>query len=94
MPHFPKPFFRKSRNLRYVQLDGQQHNLGPDREAAFATYHELMGKPRERRTIRADSVAVLVDSFLDFTQKNQAPDTRESRSLCASGREPMAESCG
>lgn len=29
MPHYPEPFFRKSRGLWYVQLEGTQHNLGP-----------------------------------------------------------------
>jgi hypothetical protein len=36
MPRYPKPFFRKSRQLWYVQLAGRQVNLGPDRDAAFA----------------------------------------------------------
>ena len=42
MPHFPKPFFVKARKLWYVQLGGRQINLGPDRDAAFTRYHELM----------------------------------------------------
>lgn len=45
MPHFPKPFFRKSRSLWYVELDGKQVNLGPDREAAFKRYHQFMAEP-------------------------------------------------
>ena len=77
MPHYPKPFFRKPRQLWYVQLDGTQHNLGPDKDAAFAAYHDLMRKPREERNIRSDSVAAIIDSFLDFTQKHRAPDTYE-----------------
>ena len=75
MPHFPKPFFRKPRQLWYVQLDGTQHNLGSDRDAAFAAYHDLMRKPREKRNIHSDSVAAIIDSFLDFTQKHRASDT-------------------
>src|SRR5205823_1573436 len=47
MAHFPKPFFRADRRLWYVQLDGKQHNLGPDRTAAFARYHDLMSRPSE-----------------------------------------------
>jgi hypothetical protein len=35
MPHYPKPFFRKSRGLWYVQIDGKQHNLGPHQADAF-----------------------------------------------------------
>jgi hypothetical protein len=48
VPHHPKPFFRSDRRLWYVQLDGRQVNLGPDREAAFDRYHELM-TPRGRK---------------------------------------------
>jgi hypothetical protein len=29
MSHYPKPFFRKSRGLWYVQIADKQHNLGP-----------------------------------------------------------------
>jgi integrase len=77
MPQFPKPFFRKSRKLWYVQLDGIQHNLGPDQEAAFAAYHDLMRQPREKSPVRSDSIAGLIDSFLDFTEKHRAADTYE-----------------
>jgi len=63
VPHFPKPFFRNSRKLWYVQLDGTQHNLGPDQGAAFAAYHELMRKPREQRKPHVDSVAVWEERF-------------------------------
>ena len=31
MSHHPKPWYRKSRNVWYVEIDGKQHNLGPDR---------------------------------------------------------------
>ena len=46
MPHYPKPFFRKSRQLWYVQIDGRQINLGPDRDAAFTQYRDLMATPK------------------------------------------------
>ena len=75
MPHLPKPFFRKPRNLWYVQLNGTQHNLGPDRDAAFAAYHNLMRKPQKKRYIRSESVVAIIDSFLGYTQKHRAPDT-------------------
>jgi hypothetical protein len=42
IPHFPKPFFRKPRGLWYVQISGKQVNLGPDQDAAFRRYHELL----------------------------------------------------
>lgn len=75
MPHFPKPFFKPSRNTWYVQIDGKQHNLGPDRQQAFERYHEFMRhKPRE-----ADcSLAVgVLDAFLTWSKNNKKPRTYE-----------------
>ena len=71
MPHFPKPFFRPSRGLWYVQVEGKQVNLGPDREAAFRRYHELMGKPKAQPAT-GDAVVVILDTFLEWTRKNRA----------------------
>jgi len=73
MKKFPKPWFRPQRGVWYVTLDGKQHNLGPDKDEAFQRYHELMSKPRER--VLTDSVASICDSFLEWVQKHQAPDT-------------------
>ena len=42
MAHFPKPFFRPARRLWYVQINGTQVNLGPDRTTAFKAYHGVM----------------------------------------------------
>jgi integrase len=77
MPHYPKPFFRESRKLWYVQLNGTQHNLGPNQEAAFKAYHKLMAKPPEKSIVNPDSLAVLIDRFLDFTKHHRAADTFE-----------------
>ena len=38
MPRFRKPFFRRDRGLWYVQLNGRQINLGPERDEAFSAY--------------------------------------------------------
>jgi integrase len=77
MSHYPKPFFRTSRRLWYVQLDGKQINLGPDRDEAFRRYHELMARPKPavRRCGSGDLVAVLCDAFLDWVQKHRSPAT-------------------
>lgn len=49
MPRFPKPWWRSERNAWFVQVGRRQVNLGPDREEAFAKYHELMRQPKSRR---------------------------------------------
>jgi integrase len=80
MAHYPKPFFRAPRGVWYVQIDGKQVNLGPDKTAAFKTYHGLMQQRDEKpAAVQPASggalVIVIVDEFLDFCQKHRAPDT-------------------
>ena len=73
---FPKPWYRPARGLWYVTLAGRQHNLGPDRKAAFARYKELTAQPAERK-VCSDSVVIIVDAFLDWTFRHRAPRTYE-----------------
>jgi integrase len=75
MAHFPKPWFRPSRNIWYVEIDGKQHNLGSDKDAAFRKYHTLMAAPKPAPPPPSDAVAAVCDRFLDWVQKHQAPDT-------------------
>lgn len=76
MAHFPKPFFKASRNTWYVQLEGRQVNLGPDRDAAFRSYHELMAQ-RDQPVRQSDDAAVCVvlDLFLEWCQNHKAART-------------------
>ena len=76
MAHFPKPFFKKSRGLWYVEINRKQINLGADRDAAFAMYHQMMIQPRAAH-LSPESVIVIIDTFLDWVKKNRAPDTFE-----------------
>jgi site-specific recombinase XerC len=76
MAHFPKPYFRKSRQLWYVQIDGREHKLGPDRDEAFRRYHQLMAEPPEQK-IAADRLTELIDRFLDWVHKHRAPANYE-----------------
>lgn len=76
MPHYPKPFFRASRGLWYVQIDGRQVNHGPDRDEAFRRYHDLMARGRDRlEPATHDVVVSVLDAFLDWCQKHRAPRT-------------------
>jgi integrase len=76
MPRFPKPWFRKERQAWFVQMDGHQVNLGPDRNLAIKRYHELMAQPRPKKVV-ADGVVSVIDAFLDWCEKHRAPDTYE-----------------
>jgi integrase len=60
----------------YVTLDGVQHNLGPDEQSAQQRYFELLAKrpaSSRQRTASSQTVAALVDDFLDWCQKHRAP---------------------
>lgn len=73
---FPKPFFKKTRALWYVEINRKQINLGSDRDAAFRRYHELMAQPRQEK-VASDSVPALVDAFLEWVQRNRSAETYE-----------------
>ena len=80
MPHYPKPFFRKFRQLWYVELNGRQINLGPDRDAVFEQYRDLMGTPAPvPATVLPASaeqlVVVLCDKFLEWVERHRAAGT-------------------
>ena len=77
MPHYPKPFFRALRGLWYVQIDGRQVNLGPDRDEAFRRYHELMARRSQTSRNRRPATpwSRVLDAFLDWCQKHRAPRT-------------------
>lgn len=83
MSHFPKPFFRPARRLWYVQMAGKQINLGPDRDAAFERYHELMIDVRRHgsvpQAIPSPPVLVVevIDKFLDWVHTHRSPETFE-----------------
>lgn len=75
MPQHPKPFFRPSRNLWYVQFRGKQINLGPDRDQAFQKYHELMRA--SPKAVSSDLVVAVIDAFLDWVKENRASRSYE-----------------
>ena len=77
MAHFPKPFFKKARKSWYVEIDRKQIKLGPDREQAFLQYHQLMQQPAEQINASPESLVNIIDAFLEWTDRNRAPDTYE-----------------
>jgi integrase len=73
MPRHPKPWYRKGRGW-FIQRNGKQVFLGKKKPDAMSAYHWEMGRA-PRAVQRTDSVAQLVDAFLEWVQQNQAPDT-------------------
>lgn len=81
MAHYPKPFLRPTRQLWYVQIDGKQHNLGPDEEAAWQRYHELMAARGKRQPVvvkpAARNVVSILEEFMEKYASTTAPRTYE-----------------
>lgn len=77
MAHFPKPFFKKARKSWYVEIDRKQIKLGCDREEAFRQYHQIMQQPAEQVAASPESLVNIIDAFLEWTERNRAPDTYE-----------------
>ena len=65
-----KPFFKKSHNAWYVHHQGRMIRLSDDKETAFQLYHEL--KASQAPATSSDSVAGLLNSYLEWCQKNRA----------------------
>ena len=75
MARTPKPWYWEDRSSWYVTIRGIRHNLGADRTEAHRAFHALMSKRAPSPVPRADFVAAIIDRFLDWVQKNRAPDT-------------------
>ena len=74
MARTPKPWYWKNRKSWFVTIDGERHNLGPDRAAAKDQYHALMLRPAVKR-LPAQSVHQIVDQFLAWTHTHRATRT-------------------
>jgi integrase len=82
MPKFPKPFFKKSHDCWYVQIQGQQHRLSKDRDEAFDRYHELMSEVKKAARFQTPekpngplTLGQLWDRYLKVVSKELAPKT-------------------
>jgi integrase len=69
-PH--KPWYRKQTKQWYVELDGKQHPLGPDKQEAMRLCHEVLAS---RPKLPNNRVVVILDKFLEWTQAYRSPKT-------------------
>lgn len=79
MKKFPKPWYRPSRDMWYVTLDGIQHKLDSDQQKAFEKYKLLLNQPNSARrvAIHSDTVISAIEKFLGWCQEHRAKDTYE-----------------
>ncbi len=74
MARTSKPWYRKDRKAWFVTIEGERHNLGPDRKLAHQQFHELMRRP-EKPVAQPGLLVSLVDRFFDWVEKNRSPKT-------------------
>ena len=70
-----KLLFKKSHNAWYVHQQGRMIRLSDDKETAFQLYHEL--KASQAPAATTDSVATLLNCYLEWCQKNRSTATYE-----------------
>jgi integrase len=69
-----KPWRRKGRNAWFVEINGKQHNLGPDKDEAMRQYHALMANPEPE--VVSDHLAVILDKYLTWVKKERPSSYR------------------
>ena len=74
MARTSKPWYRKDRKQWFVTIEGERHNLGPDRKLAHQQFHELMRRP-EKPVVQPSLVVALGDRFLDWVEKHRSAKT-------------------
>ncbi len=70
-----KPFFKKSHNAWYVHHHGRLVRLDTDRDKAMLRWHELHTSAQP--SAPSDSVATVLNCYLEWCQKNRSPRTYE-----------------
>ena len=69
----PTPWFWKERKTWMVTIHHTRQNLGPDKKAAHKEYYRLMSE--DRKPVLGESVAVVLDDFLSWTEANRGERT-------------------
>jgi integrase len=59
-----------------VTINGCRHNLGPRKKEAFERFHALMRQPSRQKVV-VESVAAVMDPFLDWVERNRSAATYE-----------------
>lgn len=54
---------------------GNSLSLGKEKTSAFEQYHEIMRRPRQSQKAPGEAMVTVIDRFLEWLEKNRAPDT-------------------
>jgi integrase len=74
MPRQPKPYYRKAQKRWVCTIQGRRITLGPNREAAFAKFHELMLN-QDNLSAEVNTLYDLSQVFLDWCKANRHENT-------------------
>lgn len=76
MPRRPNVWYRKFNKTYYTTINGQQIPLSKNKREAHAKFYQLMAAPKSK-PIKSDSIAAVLDDFLDWAYTNLANSTAE-----------------
>jgi integrase len=78
------PWWWEARKAYYATIKGVRHRLGTVLRQAESKLKRLEGEPREQ-AVPSDSVALILDAFIDWTEENRAAKTaRGYKDFCQS----------
>jgi integrase len=77
MPRQPKPWYRKDRDAWFVTINGRRFNLGPDKQAAYIRFHELMIRGGDDRPVGGLSLFNLFEEYLEWLHAQRSARTYE-----------------
>lgn len=73
------PWFRAQNKTWYVQVAGQQRNLGKDKAEAFRCWHKLKGQQPESTPRGNHRVREVLDDYWGWLKANRAEETCNGR---------------
>ena len=71
-----QPWYRVDRKVWCVTINGARHNLDPKKKEAYDRFHALVRQPCRQKVV-VDSVAAVMDPFLDWVDRNRSAATYE-----------------
>lgn len=81
----PKPWWRESCQAYYAMVNGKQRYLATNRRDADTELKRILQEEQSKGKVSIESVAAVLDDFLDWTKENRAPKTYEGyKAFCQS----------
>jgi len=95
----PKPYWKKSHNCWYADIDGKTRRLDPDETKAKDVFKKLLAESNDHDSAEAlagtdATVQDLIEEFLAWTEKHREPLTLKSYQRYFSGKGSFSDYVG